>query len=247
MTPRSPTRTGPPDFVGVGTQRSGTTWWFRVMAAHPAIRTPHRGRKELHFFDEFALRPMTDEDVRRYHEWFPRRDGQVVGEWTPRYMRDFWTPPLLRRAAPETRLLVMLRDPVERFRSGVMHQLSRGFERRADMLAVDAVERGRYALQLRRLRECFDPERILVIQYEKCLTDAPGEYRRTVRFLGVDEHEGRPEFAQARGTTTAAQKRELWPELVSSLQVALADDVRELMTLVPHLDVECWPHFRHLA
>jgi hypothetical protein len=217
------------------------------MAAHPAIRTPHRGRKELHFFDEFSLRPMTEEDVARYHQWFPRREGQLAGEWTPRYMRDFWTPPLLRRAAPDTRLLVMLRDPIERFRSGVMHQLSRGFERRAEMLAIDAVERGRYALQLRRLLEFFDPQRILVIQYEQCIADAPAQYRRTARFLGVDEDEGQPEFAQARGTTTAPQKRELWPDLVRSLQVALEDDVRELMTLAPDLEVERWPHFGHLA
>ena len=34
-------------------------------------------------------------------------------------MWDFWTPPMLRVAAPEARLLVLLRDPLDRFVSGL--------------------------------------------------------------------------------------------------------------------------------
>jgi hypothetical protein len=29
---------GPPDFVGVGTQRSGTTWWWQLLCDHPLPR-----------------------------------------------------------------------------------------------------------------------------------------------------------------------------------------------------------------
>ena len=53
-----------------------------------------------------------------YHQQFPRPVDRIAGEWTPRYMYDFWTPPLLARAAPEAKMLVLLRDPIERFRSG---------------------------------------------------------------------------------------------------------------------------------
>ena len=117
--------TGPPDFIGVGTQRSGTTWWFQTLLGHPQIRPPRGRRKELHFFDRFCAQELRDADIAEYHELFPRRPGQIAGEWTPRYMHDFWTPRLIARAAPEAKLLIMFRDPVERFRSGVPHRLSR--------------------------------------------------------------------------------------------------------------------------
>ena len=131
--------TGPPDFVGVGTQRSGTTWWFKTLLGHPQIRPPRGRRKELHFFDRFCARELLDADVAEYHELFPRKPGQITGEWTPRYMHDFWTPRLLARAAPEAKLLIMFRDPVERYRSGVLHQGQRTPYRDAAWLATDAI------------------------------------------------------------------------------------------------------------
>jgi hypothetical protein len=243
--PRAPT--GPPHFVGVGAQRCGTTWWFRVMVGHPRIRPPKGRRKELHFFDPFAARRMTDEDVQRYYKLFPRETGELVGEWTPRYMRDFWTPPLLRQVAPDVRLLVMLRDPVERYRSGVLHRLTRTPDRRPEALASDGIERGRYALQLRRLHRYFDPERILVLQYERCRAEPMEEYLRTVRFLGLTEHEDPRDFSRPRGTTTAPKKEELWPDFQRALQVALEPDVAELKALAPGIDLSLWPNFAHLA
>jgi hypothetical protein len=239
--------TGPPDFIGVGAQRCGTTWWFRVLVGHPQIRPPKGRRKELHFFDPFAARAMTDADIAGYHERFPREDGEVAGEWTPRYMRDFWTPPLMRRAAPRAKLLVMLRDPIERYRSGVLHRLSRTPDRRSEALAGDGIERGRYGTQLRRLRSEYAAEEILVLQYERCRAEPLEQYHRTADFLGLERHAEPRDFSQARGTTTAPQKRELWPDFARSMQLALEPDVRELKALAPELDLSLWPNFSHLA
>jgi hypothetical protein len=254
-TPDSPTpagapsrseTTGPPDFVGVGAQRSGTTWWFRTLVGHPAIR-PARGRKkELHFFDPFCARKLRDADIARYHELFPREPGEIVGECTPRYMRDVWVPPLLRRAAPDARMIVMLRDPIERYRSGVLHRLTRTPQRRPETLAADAIERGRYALQLERLRRFFPDEQILVLQYEQCRADASAEYRRTLRFLGVDDDHEPQQVERPRGTTTAALKELLWPELYRALQAAFEPEVERLASLVPRIDLTLWPNFAHL-
>ena len=233
--------------MGVGTQRSGTTWWFRMLSQHPGIKAPPGRRKELHFFDRYCVREMTDADVAEYHEIFSRKRGQLAGEWTPRYMSDVWTPRLLQRAAPDARLLVLLRDPIERFRSGVQHQQSRKPGRAAETNTTDSVERGRYASQLERLHEYFAPERILVLQYEQCRADPVAHYRRTLRFLGVDDELPPPDFDRERGTSMASSKAELWPDFKEALRVTLEPEVARLRTLVPDIDLSLWPNFAHLA
>ena len=237
------TTTGPPDFVGVGTQRSGTTWWFETLLDHPQIRGPRSGRKEQHFFDQFATRELTPERIARYHKQFPRDPGQIAGEWTPRYMHDFWVPPLIRRAAPDARLLIMFRDPIERYRSGVPHRASRSVDPKMEAVCADAAERGRYATQLKRVLAVHDRERILILQYERCVADPAAEYRRTLAFLGVDPDHRNESFDTARGTTQAASKHELWPDLMDGLRATLEPEVAELATLAPELDIGLWPNF----
>ena len=240
-------RIGPPDFVGVGSQRCGTTWWFRTLLHHPQIRPPRGRTKELHFFDRFCAAEMRDADVAGYHERFPRGPGQIAGEWTPRYMGDVWTPRLLRRAAPEARLLVLVRDPIERYRSAIVHRRTSEPPRPPELVSSDAVERGRYAAHLTRLHAHFDPAQILVLQYERCRIDGPEQYRRTLRFLGVDDGHEPEGLERPRGTTTEAQKEPLWPDLEQALRAVLEPDVARLAQIVPDLDVGLWPNFAHLA
>jgi len=240
--------TGPPHFVGVGAQRAGTTWWFRTLVGHPELRPARWRKKELHFFDRFCAHEWSDERIADYHHLFPRLPGELCGEWTPRYMRDFWTPRLLRRAAPDAKLLVLLRDPIERYRSGVPHRISRTPDRKPEALASDAIDRSRYAMQIDRLLRYFPAEQILVQQYERCRRDPAGEYRRTLRFLGAQDPDQDPhEVDRPRGTTAAAAKDELWPELLESLRRVLTPDVERLRELAPELDLSLWPNFAHLA
>jgi hypothetical protein len=241
------TITGPPDFVGVGTQRSGTTWWFETLLGHPQIRPPKGKRKEQHFFDRFCAQALTEADIAEYHARFPRKPGQIAGEWTPRYMHDFWTPRLIARAAPDAKLLIMFRDPIERFRSGVPHRIGRTPDARMEAVTADAIERGKYATQLRRVLACHDAEKLLILQYEKCVAEPAAQYRRTLEFLGVDPdhvHEG---FQEQRGTTQAAKKKPLWDDLMDGLHATLDPEVARLAELTPEIDVSLWPNFAHLA
>jgi hypothetical protein len=241
------TTTGPPDFVGVGTQRSGTTWWFETLLGHPQIRGPKGKRKEQHFFDRFCAQPLTDADIAEYHARFPRKAGQIAGEWTPRYMHDFWTPPLIARAAPDAKLLIMFRDPIERFRSGVPHRLGRAADARLETVTADAIERGKYATQLERVLAHHPPERILILQYEKCVADPAAQYRRTLQFLGVDPDHVNEAFGERRGTTQAAKKKPLWDDLMAGLHATLEPEVARLAELTAEIDVALWPNFAHLA
>ena len=237
---------GPPDFIGVGTQRSGTTWWQRLLKRHPAVRTPLNRKKEQHFFDKFGSRPMEKADIARYHALFPRGPGELSGEWTPRYMRDIWGPRVVAQAAPDARLLIMFRDPVERYRSGVLHQGARTPDRTASWLATDAIERGRYALQLRRVYDYFDVEQVLVLQYERCREDPFGQYRRTLEFIGAPQHEPK-EPTRTRGTAQKSRKEPIWDDLAYAIVRELEEDVAELDELVPDLDVGLWSNFAHVA
>jgi hypothetical protein len=241
-------KTGPPAFVGVGTQRSGTTWWQRLLKDHPAIRTPRNRKKEQHFFDKFGRRPMEPADIARYHALFPCAPGELSGEWTPRYMRDIWGPRVLSQAAPDAKLLIMFRDPVERYRSGVLHSSAREPGRTTTLLCTDAVDRGRYAAQLRRLYDYFDREQVLVLQYEQCVQDPMAHYRRTLEFIGAPKVDHVPaDLTRTRGTATKSRREPIWDDLRYALVRELEDDVEELRGLVPELDITLWKNFAHLA
>jgi hypothetical protein len=216
-----------------------------MLSQHPGIKPPPGRKKELHFFDRFCVREMTDADIAEYHGLFRGRADQKAGEWTPRYMADPWTPRLLQRAAPDAKLLVLLRDPIERFRSGVMHQATRRPGVAAASNTTDSIERGRYATQLERLYRYFPPERVLVLQYEQCRADPVANWRRTLRFLDVDEGEEPPDFDRARGSTMAPKKVELWDDFQDGLRATFEPEVERLRALVPDLDVSLWPNFAH--
>ena len=168
--------TGPPDYMGIGAQRCGTSWWYDAMRRHPAIERSPLG-KEVHYFDRFWQGDAPDDIAAEYASLFPRPPGKVVGEWTPRYLADFWTAPLIRKAAPDARLLVMLRDPVARYRSAIA-RLHRMAEERGDPVLLasvsDATWRGFYYQQLRHVFDFFPREQVLVLQFERCVAGPDG-------------------------------------------------------------------------
>lgn len=238
--------TGPPDFVGLGVQKAGTTWWYDAIRDHPGVAHVPGRPKEVHFFDEGHRRVPTPDDRRRYESYFPRPPGQLTGEWTPRYLPDFWAHERLRLLAPGTRLLVLLRDPVERYRSGLAHDVGHG-ERERPGLALEAMYRGLYHVQLAALLRHVPREQVLVLQYERCLLDAPAQLARTYRFLGLGDVDHVPADLGARVNPTTAPRRPLSPAVLAGLSALYEPDVLALTREVPDLDLTLWPSVRHLA
>lgn len=232
----------PPDFVGLGAQRSGTTWLYSLIAAHPDVHG--EATKELHYFHRFWGRPFTDDDARTYARYFPRPAGKIAGEWSPGYLSHFWVPPLLVRAAPAARLLVSLRDPVERYRSGVVLQAE---TRRVGAAGASTAFRlGCYGLQLAHLLSYVDHDRVHVVQFEDCTRDAAGELARIYAFLGLDPT-FRPDGLHRPVNAARAKKDDLAPETRAALVDAYTPDVRHLCSLDLGVDVARWPNFAHLA
>lgn len=176
-------RLGPlPTFLVIGAPRSGTTSLWRSLRQHPDVFMAPA--KELRFF----LDPITPEGVERYRASFRDWRGEsAVGEATPVYM---YSDDALERMAglvPEARLLVVIRDPVDRAYSDFWQRRADGREDRsfAEVVAAGGsiyVRRSRYVTALERVCAHFPREALRVLLFEE-LCDAPGDVYR-----GICEH-----------------------------------------------------------
>ncbi len=189
------------DFIVAGVQKGGTTALFDYLSEHPGVALSRE--KELHFFDDEA-RDWARPDYGAYHAAFPPPDGRPRGEATPIYV--YWPRSLERIAAynPAMKLIVMLREPVERAWSHWRMEYARGAETRPFAWCVregrrrlfDAVpwghhrefsyvERGFYGDQLERLFRLFPRDQALILQAEELRRD-PGPALAAVQgFLGI--------------------------------------------------------------
>ena len=234
---------GPPDYVGIGTARAGTTWWDGLIHAHPGVARAEGAPKEVHFFDRFWDGVCSDAELAAYRSFFPRPSGAIAGEWTPGYLADPWIPPLLRRAAPDAKLLVPLRDPVARFRSEraliAEEPAAAGLTPRA--AANAAYQRGVYADQLLRLWRAFPREQVLGLQLERCVRDPGPELRRTFTFLGLDPAAADDIDTAATGDIRRGPRADLTLEQQTTLIARYAPENRRLAALLgDDLDLSLW-------
>jgi hypothetical protein len=114
-------------FIGVGTQKGGTSALDGYLRAHPGlclpklhdIRTLGRGKllaapKEPHFFDTEEYFQQGEVDYRIYHAFFSPLPGQMCGECTPIYMYWHDAPRRMWEYNPDLKLIVLLRNPMAR-------------------------------------------------------------------------------------------------------------------------------------
>jgi hypothetical protein len=237
--------TGPPDFVGVGVPKSGTSWWFSLIEAHPDVAGPPH--KELNYFNRIFFEReraglVTEKDLTAYHAFFPRPAGAKTGEWTPSYLFSYRLPPILRRAAPGAKLLVLLRDPVERYKSDISRRMA---ARRRRNVRYKGLARGIYTPELAPWEAAYEPDELLLLQYEACAADPARHLADTYRFLGLDDS-FRP--ARLAGLVNETRtKRTVSPGFERLLVELYEPDVVALSRRYPQIDLSRWPNFRHLA
>jgi hypothetical protein len=242
---------GPPDFVIIGAQKSGTTWWQGLIEEHPDVVRPPGQRRELHYFDHFWDRWPSDADFDRYLRYFPRPEGSLVGEKTPGYLYQPWVAPELAHVAPDARLIVLMRDPVERYASGLgllqragalKGEIGAGEIGMREHRIGEAIERGRYATQLAWWLERYPRDLILLLQYERCVADTQGQLTRTFQFLGLPDHR-----ASADEVARTRKKSGARPPVPAEMRHLLAEyyraDVARLLELEPELDLALWKNF----
>jgi hypothetical protein len=230
----------PPDFVGIGAGKSGTSWWYKLLQRHPSMFHPEFAHKERTFLTaEFVEREPVEADRLRYAGWFARPPGLLAGEWSPWYLFHPWFGRVVRELAPEARLLVILRDPVERFRSdSSMTRTRRGPGIRTDEIMV---RRGLYASWLAALEPHVERSQLLVLQYERCVASPQAELDRTFAFLGLDPVT--VEDAGAPVNATRVDKGLLPAGRHDALVDLYRDDVEALAARYPEIDLDLWPSF----
>lgn len=208
-----------PDFILAGASRSGTTSLHRALMTHPGIVPPilHKG---VHFFDANWTR-----GVPWYRSHFPvraiaeRRTSSVPGaplafESAGYYMHHPLAPGRIAQTIPDIKIIVMLRDPVERAYSAYKHEFARGFETETsferaldleperllgevDRIKADPgyvshahrhqsyVDRGQYVEQVSHLRAVFGRDRVHVLYSEDFFATPEPIYERVLRFLDL--------------------------------------------------------------
>lgn len=190
MTARNRADGGPPrlpDFLGIGAQKSGTTWLDRVLRSHQGIHLPPH-KKEIHFFDQHYPKGIG---------WYAGQLGvgestavEVrVGEITPRYLFEPSAPSRIQEHLPDCRFLVLLRNPADRAYSHYRHEVrTRGLK--ATFLEFsdgesEAFRRGLYSQQLVQFFDRFDRERFLVLIFEEAMANKSRALAELARFLTV--------------------------------------------------------------
>jgi Sulfotransferase family/Methyltransferase domain len=231
-----------PTFVGIGASKCGTSWWYELLAAHPRYRSPRGHTKELLYFDQFIVRPYERADAERYRAHFQRPPDELLGEWTPVYLDQPWAAAQLAEAVPDARLLVMVRDPVDRVFSDLRMQYPRYGHDFHTLDVLAAATRSRYAAALQPWLAAFPYEQIHVVQYERARLDPAAELARTWSFLGVDDP--CPPAPDVMATEHVFHPGTLIipPVLRARLVDLLVDDAQQLLDRFGRdLDASLWP------
>ena len=111
-----------PDFLGIGTQKGGTTYLHRLLQQHSQVFLAHP--KEVHYFSLHQNRGLD-----WYADHFAEASiEQHCGEVTPYYLFHSLAAERIQAAIPSVKLIVLLRDPVERALSQYFHSRRLGLE-----------------------------------------------------------------------------------------------------------------------
>ncbi len=173
------------DFIGLGAQKSGTSWAYTCLYEHPLVCMPV---KEIHFFS----RPRYAEGISWYEAQFKNcAEGKLRGEWSTSYLYSKEAPERIKQHYPNAKLLAILRNPVDRAYSQYRNAVRAGeisktttFDEysRAEKSVWD---QGLYTQQLSRYYRHFPKEQILVLIYEDIKKDPVAFMRRIHEFLGI--------------------------------------------------------------
>ncbi|HSZ14973.1 MAG TPA: sulfotransferase [Solirubrobacteraceae bacterium] len=241
-----------PDFFIVGHAKSGTTALYRMLRGHPRIYMPD-AKEPWFFATDMRPRfqppragPLPETLAEYLTLFADARPDQRAGEASSSYL---WSRTAARRIAevqPQARIIAILREPASFLRSLHLQLVQTHVESQNDLrkaLSLEAARAAgrriprrshrpqllqyadhvRYVEQLRRYRELFAPEQVLVLIYDDFLADNDATVRGVFRFLDVDE--SHPIEVQKANPTVHMRSQQL-DELVHAVSVGTGPAAR---------------------
>jgi hypothetical protein len=225
-----------PDLFLVGAAKAGTTSLYSELARHPAIYMSPM--KEPHFFSR--IQPAASKEaffphLRDEEEYLALFRGatneSILGEASTSYLWDTHAAERIKRAVPEARILIMLRDPVDRAYSQYWNDVREGLETLPFLDALRREQRsgpggwgvsslyidcGLYSEQVARYLDRFGP-RVRVLFFEDYVGDPASGIADVLSFLGLRPPDAGPEAG--RRNPTALPRNRLGAALLGSGRV----------------------------
>lgn len=173
------------DFIGIGVQKSATSWMFQSLIEHPEIQAGRE--KEVNFFN-FKYQYG-------YH-WYQQNfqfTEKITGEFSTQYFWDKNVPERIYKFNPDIKLLLCLRNPVDRAFSQHQHEIRKNrvpeellaFERAVDS-NPSYIDQGMYAEHLKRFLKHFKKDQILVVFQEDISNNPDQVLAKLYHFLNID-------------------------------------------------------------
>ena len=196
-----------PNLVTIGAAKCGTTALHSYLARHP--ETSMSRPKELNFF-------VAEKNWHRGLDWYRGHfdpEAGVRGESSHLYAGHPvypGAPERMARVIPDAKLILLVRDPIDRVRAHWAHNHALRYERRPLARAVledpNYVARSSYHLQLTKFLEHYPLERILVLEQRKLAADPAATLARVAAFLDLDP-DGWPDELDVRSVETSRLRR----------------------------------------
>lgn len=224
-----------PNFIGIGAQKCATSWVYRVLEDHPEALLSNP--KELHFFSS-----RFDHGYQWYERHFADREGvKAVGEYSTTYLYNADAAARAHAYNRDFRLIVTLRDPLDRAYSNHLHEVRAGHITSEDhsFEACEAdnpmyLQQCRYAEHLKKWLVHFPAQHMLVLFQEDIAANPTAQAVHLYRFLGLNESHRSP-FLHERVNTSvidrSAVARDGLRSAAAALRAVVGDRfVRDLKT-----------------
>jgi len=190
-----------PNFFIVGAPKSGTSSLYAILYNHREIYMSHI--KEPNYFssatisDDHRIKPIRDK--KKYLKLFEKaKNKKIIGEATPNYLVDPKAAELIHQISPNAKILISLRDPIERlfsnylmskkygtirssFHDAILKNINYQEEKNNDL----RLERGLYSESVKRYVDIFGKNQVKIIIFEEFIKDEQNTTKEILKFLGV--------------------------------------------------------------
>ncbi|MFZ9044759.1 MAG: sulfotransferase domain-containing protein [Cyclobacteriaceae bacterium] len=176
-----------PDFIILGGMKCGSTSLFHYLKEHPQLFGSYF--KEVDFFNNYYDKRLDWYKMFFVNQGKKKRLNALAFEADPAYLYDSEAPNRIAENLPNIKLIVLLRNPVDRTISEYYHHKRTGhnYEFEEAMMSGRYSKKSMYAKYLRVYFKLFPREQFLLLSSEEFYKNTQASLKRIFQFLGVDE------------------------------------------------------------